>query len=270
MSAEKNVDQIIDYESDGDALMALSNRVWWTIAQDRVDAFQIRLLKQRFADLGERIPTLSKLIALQQVVKINTLDDVVPLLLQHSAYKSYPMTLLEKGKFKQLTQWLDKLTVHDLSQVDVADCRSIDDWFCALDVQTPLAINHSTGTTGKLSIIPRSKVEANRFATSSLKNFEGFGDEPNYAEKLLSGQQKINMIYPSYRGGRHAGNRMFRALVDRICSPKTSFALYEEDMSADVASLAGRVRTAEAKGDLDKLEIAPELLKKFNASVSLR
>ena len=52
-----------------------------------------------------------------------------------------------------MTQWLDKLTSHDLSEVDTEGCDSIDEWIDRLGEQTPLEVITSSGTTGTLSII---------------------------------------------------------------------------------------------------------------------
>src|SRR5690606_5242213 len=205
----------------------------------------------------------------QGVDAITDLDDVVPILFQHTAYKSYPMSLLEKGKFKQLTQWLNKLTAHDLSNLDVSDCQSIDDWFQALDEQTPMCIVHSSGTSGKLSIIPRDKDDILRFATCRLRNNEGYGDEPNRVEGYLNGtKQGVPIIYPSYRYGRSGGLRNLQTMADRFDSHAQVYTIYDDLMSADVASLAGRVRSAEAKGELDQLEIPEHLLTKYKESLS--
>ncbi len=257
-------------ETSSAKLLQISNRDWWAMPTAEVEEFQLALLKQRFAALREGVATLDKMAKLQKIHQLDSLDDAVPLLFQHTAYKSYPMSFLVKGRFQALTEWLDKLTMHDLSGVDASGCTSIDDWFQLLDDQTPLAINHSSGTSGKLSIIPRDKEEAEHFATCTMKNFEGFGEQPNMVADILAGNKKIPVIFPNYRYGRHGGNRMFRSLAARYCNPGESFALYEDElMSADVACLSGRVAAAEAKGELDSLEISPELLAKFRASQNL-
>jgi hypothetical protein len=257
--------------TSAEQLLQTNNRDWWAIPAAEVAEFQLALLRQRFTSLRQSVETLGKMAKLQHIDELSCIDDVIPLLFKHTVYKSYPMSFLVKGRFQALTQWLDKLTAHDLSAVDASDCHSIDAWFQLLDDATPLAINHSSGTSGKLSIIPRDKVEAEHFATCSIKNFEGFGAQPDLVADILSGAKKIPFIYPSYRHGRHAGNRMFRSMAARYCIAGESFALYEDEvMSADVASLSGRVAAAEAKGELDSLEIPPELLAKFKASVGLQ
>jgi hypothetical protein len=52
-------------------------------------------------------------------------------LYNHTVFKSYPMSLLEKNRFDLLTRWFDRLTPIDLSHFDAAKCEGIDDWMTA-------------------------------------------------------------------------------------------------------------------------------------------
>lgn len=109
---------------------------------------------------------MDKLADLQNVNAIEKINDVLPLLFDHATYKSYPSSLLEKHKYPQLTTWLGKLTTIDLSTVDVSKCRSIDDWLITLNRETPLAVCHTSGTSGSMSFLPWSKVEWNQLLES--------------------------------------------------------------------------------------------------------
>jgi hypothetical protein len=250
-----------------DELLDLSTRELFSVPSDQAAAFQLDLLRQRFSSLKGRVAALGKLAELQGVSEISEIDDVAPVLFQHTAYKSYPMSLLEKRRFQAMTKWLGQLTAHDLSHVDASGCDSIDSWLELLERETPLAPVHSTGTSGKLSIIPRDKTDARRFVRALLRAFEGFGDEPDLAGDLLGGAKRIPILYPSYRYGRSLAQRMFEGYIGAIGDPETSKALFDDMLSADVSSLAGRVRAAEARGDLDQLEIPPELLAKYRQSM---
>jgi hypothetical protein len=239
----------------------------WLMDQAEREALQLSLLIERFSDLRPRVAQLGKLAALQGVDRLSTLDDVTPLLFQHTVYKSYPISLLEKGRFDMLTRWLGGLTVHDLSGVDAAACDSIDAWFDALEARTPLRPNHSTGTSGKLSVIPRDRMDVARFEQTHLKGLEPFGDEPDRLAMLRDGDKPIPIVFPSNRHGRHVAQRMLDGLVRNLGSEETTYALYNDFMSADVASLAGRVRGASMKGALNEMQISPDLLRRFKASL---
>jgi hypothetical protein len=111
----------------------------------------------RFDELRDRIPTLQALAGEQKIERIERPDDVVPLLFQHSVYKSYPVSLLVKNKFSALTKWLDRLTTHDLAGVDVSGCESVDEWLDVLDAETPVKVAYSSGTAGSMSFLPRAQ-----------------------------------------------------------------------------------------------------------------
>jgi hypothetical protein len=240
----------------------------WLIDQAEHEATQLAMMAERFEELRPRVAQLGKLASLQGVDAISTLNDVAPLLFQHTVYKSYPVSLLEKGRFDLLTRWLGGLTVHDLSKVDVSGCDSIDTWFDALEAQTPLRPSHSTGTSGKLSIMPRDEEELRRFEQYRVRGLgEPFGDEPNRFAALRDGNKPIPIVYPSYRYGRQVSQRHLEGYVRGFGSEETTYALYNDFMSADVASLAGRVRGASQKGALEEMEISPELLQRFKTSL---
>ena len=89
--------------------------------------------RRRFEQLVDNIPMLGRLAQEQGITKISSLEDLGPLLVPHSAMKSYPMSYLEKSQFDRLTAWLDAFTTHDLSGLNTGNCDSIDDWLDLLD-----------------------------------------------------------------------------------------------------------------------------------------
>lgn len=254
-------------ELTAEEMFDLPTNALFTMGQAERDAIQLSILKTRFSDLNERIGQLGKLSKLQGISSIETIADVAPLLFQHTVYKSYPMALVEKGRFDLLTRWLDGLTVHDLSGVDVSGCVGFDTWFDALERQTPLRPNHTTGTTGKLSIIPRDTRDLELFARGNARLPEAFGDEPDRYGGLRNAERPIPIVYPSSRHGRHVAQRMLDAVIEGLGSEETTYVLYDEFLSADVASLAGRVRGASMKGTLDEMKIPPQLLAQYGASL---
>lgn len=78
--------------------------------------------------------------------------ELVPLLFAHSVYKSYPESLIAKGRWTQMSAWLDSITAGDVTAVDVADCTDIDDWLARLE-QAGLHVLVSSGTSGKNSFL---------------------------------------------------------------------------------------------------------------------
>jgi hypothetical protein len=80
----------------------------------------------------------------------------VPLLLPHTAYKSYPESFLTEKKWDRLTKWLGTVSAHPTDAVDLSDVREIDDWVDACG-RAGLFVSCSSGTTGKSAMLVASQ-----------------------------------------------------------------------------------------------------------------
>jgi hypothetical protein len=209
------------------------------------DIAQLQLagVRKRFADLVGRIPMLTRLAAAQGIETISRLEDIAPLLVPHSAYKSYPMGFLEKSQFVKLTRWLDGLTSFDLSKIDAGKCTSIDAWIDLLDSQTEIRVAHSTGTSGKLTFLPRSTREFPAIVSGWRRIFDPFRSEP---PRLGARPEVAPTLFLQYRRGAMALHRLLDAIESDVYSGDESMvlAVNRGRFSADVASIAGRLRAA--------------------------
>ena len=92
---------------------------------------QIAAMNERLQEQGKTI----KLVALRakdaEVTEITRLEDVVPLLLPHTAYKSYPESFLTEKKWDRLTKWLGTVSAYPTDNVDLSEVKEIDDWVAA-------------------------------------------------------------------------------------------------------------------------------------------
>src|ERR1700712_3052002 len=128
-----------------------------TIPRAELEGMQRQAMGIRFRQHYDTIEMLRKVADRLEIAELKEVNDVVPLMFSHTAFKSYPASLIDKKRFDLMTRWLDKLTSYDLSNVDTAGCNSIDEWIDRLDVQTPLQVITSSGTTGTISILPKDK-----------------------------------------------------------------------------------------------------------------
>jgi len=62
------------------------------------DELQLDALKLRFQQLRDAIPMVKKLADGEGITEINEVNDVVPLLFDHSMYKSYPASFLHNNQ----------------------------------------------------------------------------------------------------------------------------------------------------------------------------
>jgi hypothetical protein len=255
------VQQLIDKPEDQ---IKLSMNELYSIPLDVQEAIQLASIKKRFSEQVDKIPILGKLREQQNINDIHSLEDVAPLLLPHSAYKSYSLSLIEQGRFDKLTKWLNGLSAHDLSGLDASGIETIDDWVMMLDEQTPIRVIHSTGTSGKLSFLPRSEVEIESMVDGQRGTFSTYGSEP----PRLAGQlENTPLLFPWYRYGAMAYHRVINGMVKYLYGGNEGmvYALNPNRLSADAISLAGRLRAAEARGELGKQRIAPKLLARREA-----
>lgn len=221
--------------------------------------FHLAGAKMRFGELRERLSVLDRVAIEQNVDKLTSIEDLGLLLFPHSAYKSYPMKFLEENRFDRITRWLDGFTTADLSAIDASACESIDDWVQLLDAQTDVRVIHSTGTSGKLSFLPRGTLEYNRMVHAFHRYFDKFGDEP---PRMSVAPAEAPMIYCQYRHGGMAQHRLLDWLVLDLYDGDESKVIttHPGRFSADAASISGRLRVAEAAGELGRMKISPTLM----------
>ncbi len=121
-------------------------------------AVQIAAMNERFQDRIGRIKLLKHRAEEAGITEIRSLEDAVPLLLPHTAYKSYPESFLMEHKWDKLSKWLDTVSTHRVPAVDKAAIRDVDHW-----VETMQASGHnvscSSGTTGKSAMLVASDAD---------------------------------------------------------------------------------------------------------------
>ena len=258
---EEQVDLLL---TDPVALVEHSLQNWTHMPAEQINALQLAGLKRRFGEMRERIPVLKKLADGEGIERIEQLDDVVPLLFEHTMFKSYPPSLLEKNNFTAINKWLGRLVIPELAEkiaaVDVSACKGLDDWFDTMDREIPeLCLSHTSGTSGTLSFLPCSTREFEKAAeVRKLYAWNMTGaDTPD---------PRLHTADPYYRKGYLSHLRGMGALA-RVLLPDLSHfhPAYPSTLSSDVLRLGARLRAAHNNGTLDRLVIAPELLAKKKA-----
>ena len=108
---------------------------------ERDRTFRARLRREaQLAALDERLQSRIGKIKLVRhradeagISEIRCLEDVVPLLLPHTAYKSYPENWLREGRWPMMTKWLGTISPHPIKPIDMTKVQDIDSWIKALD-----------------------------------------------------------------------------------------------------------------------------------------
>lgn len=220
-----------------------------------VEPLQLAALQLRFAQMKDSVAALERLAKKQEVTRIDNFGDALPLFFDHRVYKSYPLSLIETRDFPKLTAWLNRLTMHDLRTMDLSGLRSLDGWLDRLE-SYGMMVGHSTGTTGKLSFIPRSLVEWPAWKS-------GYTEVTRASTGVDPTKDFLPTFVAAYRGGHQMGLKMMSLFnIPAAGGPDNYHTLYQTAVSADLMSLAGRMQAAEDKGELDRLGLDPVLLQK--------
>jgi hypothetical protein len=251
---------------------ALIDANWWDcyeLTREQIDSLQLAGAQRRFRELRPKLTVLDKLATEQGIDEIRELNDLAPLIFAHTVYKSYPTSFIEKNRYDRMTKWLDGLTSVDLSNVRTDGIDSVDDWIDALDQQSELRMFHTSGTSGKLSFVPRTKFE---WRQQILMSYQIIKDHwgPNSGPDLRKNPRPL--IVPGYRHGSANVQRGNDYMVEYFAGNDEANALFmypNMRFSADVASLAGRLRVAESRGEQGALELSASLIRRRDEIAAL-
>jgi hypothetical protein len=264
--AEAGLSRAVDPGTFGERpqdMMWLGRTEALALAPDAVATIQLTAVRNRFAHLRERLPVLANLAKEQGIDEIVEIDDAAKLLFKHSVYKSYPVSLIEKNGFDRLTAWLANLTVADLSGVNTDGIESVDDWLDALMRDANVRITHSTGTSGKLSFLPRGPLDGELQLRTTRLAQEVLGKpEPTGLDKVPMVVVGHRIMYNGYGAG-------LEAMVKDLYHGDESMVVVMDPgrLSADVLSLGGRLASADNRGELGRSQISPAVLKRLDEFV---
>lgn len=250
-----------DFIQDPLAFFDMSYTKMQSVPRKLLEELQLKALTIRFEERKGRIPTLEKLAKLQGVSRIDRFNDVIPLCFDPSIYKSYPSFLLETGDFVKLTNWLDRLTIHDLSQFDASGCDSIHGWLDRLCEETEVDPIATAGSTGTMSFSPRDKSD---WRTQILGGFrvqllQEFGSLPTASDL----NDKIHVCWPTHADGHSSMFRPGHYVRKYIAMGEDEYfhPVYDAPGDTDVMFLAARLRDAQARGD-SRVNVLPSLLQR--------
>ena len=132
-------------------------------AEDRYDipfadlrAPQIEAMDERFQERRTQIKLLAHRASEAGITAVRNHEDVVKLLLPHTAYKSYPESWLIGKRWDRLSKWLDTVSTHRVPVGAVADAADIDGWIEKL-ADNGFFVSCSSGTTGKSAMLVASR-----------------------------------------------------------------------------------------------------------------
>ena len=176
-------------------------------AEDRYDysaeavrQTQIEALNERFQDRVGRIKLLRHRAEEAGVTEIRSLEDMVPLLFPHTAYKSYPESFLMEQRWDRLTKWLGTISPYPIEGVDLGGIVDIDDWIARLEARGYF-ISCSSGTTGKSAMLIASQKDMDWSRLDTVGVFSwGSGVKPAQ-DRMMIGCAPVASVAKNRNGG---------------------------------------------------------------------
>jgi hypothetical protein len=228
-----------------------TNEQIFSIDPEQLERLQLAALQRRFAELSPKLPALTRLAEQNRISSINSIDEAVPLLFPHTVYKSYPLSLIDNCRFEQLSTWLDDFTTHDLAGLDVSGCQSLDAWLDVIEANTPVRVMATSGTSGKVTLLPKSTLENTYVSSNFAAAYTRFGDEPGMADAFAP---EVYHVKPFVRHSRHSTGFIIQAIVDRFAGDEDHVLSLGGEMSTDLLWMTGRMKRAQTNGTVEQLK----------------
>ena len=124
-----------------------------------IAALQLQAAQELFEERRTQIPLVARRAEEAGITRIESLADIVPLLFEHTVYKSYPPAFVEHGRWDRMLQWLNTLSVADVTKVDVAGVKDVDDWIARLWDAGHMVLATS-GSSGKCSFLNHTRADS--------------------------------------------------------------------------------------------------------------
>lgn len=145
--------------ANADKLMAhMPGATGYAVPYADIRETQLAAIAERLEENVGRIKLVGMRAADAGISEIRHLEDIVPLLLPHTAYKSYPESILREERWDRLTKWLGTVSAHPTDNVDLDGVGSIDTWVDRLAAAGHF-VSCSSGTTGKFSVLASSQAD---------------------------------------------------------------------------------------------------------------
>lgn len=209
-----------------------------------VTAQQLAAARELFALRVQQVPLLRRRAEEAGISEISDLGDLVPLLFPHSSYKSYPQSLVDRGQWRRLSQWLRSLSVDDPTEVDVDGVNGVDEWLDRL-WSGGHEVMATSGTSGKCSFLNRSRADRDtqrRYLGPVMGGFVGLRP---------AADRPVFQLFPP--SGPNNGVLASQINAELWGRPGEAYFLGDEPLRVSEVSRAAairqRMRTGEARPD---------------------
>lgn len=180
------MDAPVSTQSEADRLAALMEEENpFRMSFEEVLPRQLAAVNERFLDRVEKIKLLQNRAEEGDISEVRDMEDIVPLLFAHTAYKSYPEGWLMDQKWDRLGKWLDTVSTESVEPMDTSGINGLDDWLGLLEKRGHY-VSCSSGTTGKCAMMNATARDLDFSGKALLQLFEWSGFKPNKDRMIIS------------------------------------------------------------------------------------
>jgi hypothetical protein len=230
-------------------LFALAEQPDPISATESVDLQELQLeaARERYAEMRPRIRLLDQRASDMGVEHIEKMTDMVPLLFAHTAYKSYPVSFVDKGQWDRLTLWFATVSSTSMADVDLDGVVDVDDWISRLEAAGH-GVFASSGTSGKGSFIDQTQADIDRIA-DLLTRIWGWPNQPPRDNSRV-----LFSLTPSAGPARLV--YAFQAQAKYNARPDAIYTLTDEPIRMGELNRIMRLQQALASGKATPAEVA--------------
>ena len=130
----------------------------YNIPSGELRGVQLEAIDERLQERKGQIKLVGHRAREAGITAVRSLEEVVRLLLPHTAYKSYPESWLVGKRWDRLSKWLDTVSSHRVPVDKVAGVGDVDGWIQSL-ANEDFYVSCSSGTTGKSAMLVASRTD---------------------------------------------------------------------------------------------------------------
>lgn len=208
---------------------------------------QIAAVNEHLATLRERIPLLERRASEAGVTGVSSLADMLPLLLPHSAYKSYPHAFLLKGQWAKLYQWLRTVAALPGPVPDFSGVTDFDHWLAVLEAAGN-TVTITSGTSGKPSLL--------NIADADKARVHQIVRNASFIDKHPKPARRWHYFQMAPKKGPYAMLVMSEGLAEYYGRPDSIHYLGDEPLLASHVLRATEMRNRMADGSLSPQDLA--------------
>jgi hypothetical protein len=146
---------------------------------------QLAAVNERFQDRVGKIKLLQNRAEEGGISEVRSVEDIVPLLFAHTAYKSYPESWLMEEKWNRLGKWLDTVSTNRVPKLDTSGVKGLDEWISLLGEHGHF-VSCSSGTTGKCAMMNATQADLDFCGQALLRQHYWAGLNPNQDRRIMS------------------------------------------------------------------------------------